>query len=555
MDNFQKKQGRNPYNAVDGMTGGGPRRSPAVSGPMARPTISSDGLRRSKGSLDSFSGTNGFRASKQPQIKNPTGGHESGRSPRRDHTGAIDLSLPGEPPKSRFRRGKKARRQRSLPQKILRGFAVFAVLVMVTTGFLFGKGYLNLRQIFKGGAQGAAALQDNVDPSRLKGEGDGRVNILLLGKGGEGHEAPDLTDTILVASLDPVQKKAALLSIPRDLYEPSTSNKKINSVYAEAKSKARASGKKGKDVEDAALKAIENKVSSNMGIPIHYHVMVDFTAFRDAINTVGGIDINVDKDNTVRETLWDEHTRKKYVLDVREGPQHFDGQRALFYSRSRHTSNRGDFDRTERQRLVIIALKEKILSLGTFSNPVKVSQLIGNFGTHVSANLSIGEVMRIYEISKGINSNDIASVGLADPPNNYVITGNVGGQSIVQPRAGLTDFSEIQNYVRNALRDGYLTKENATVAVFNGTATPGLAAKKGAELKSFGYTIGTLANAPNSNYAKTIVVDLSKGQKKYTRNYLEQRFKTTAVNALPDNTIVPGNADFVIILGQDAVGS
>ncbi len=555
MDEFRKKQGRNPFNAVDGMTGGTPRRSSAFTGQTARPIISSNGLRKNQGTLDSFKRMDGFQSSQQPQIKQPEVHHSGGRQPRRDPSGAIDLSLPGEPPKARFRRRKHGKKKMSTRKRVLTGVALFILAPTLVLGFLFGKGYLNLRQIFKGGAQGAAALQDNVDPSRLKGEGDGRVNILLLGRGGDGHEAPDLTDTIIVASIDPVQKKAALLSIPRDLYVPTSTNTKINAVFADAKNRALAKKSPKKDAEAAGLSAIEKQVEDYMGIPIHYHVMVDFSGFEQAINTVGGVDINVAADNTVYEVLYDHGRRRQYILDVKQGQQHFDGQRALFYSRSRKTSNRGDFDRTERQRLVMIALKEKILSVGTFSNPVKVSQLITNFGSHVTANMTLGEVMRIYEIGKSIPSAEIASVGLADPPNNYVTTDNINGQSVVRPRAGLSDFSEIQNYVRNALRDGYLTKENATVAVFNGTATPGLAAKKGAELKSYGYTLGTLANAPTSTYAKTIVVDLSKGTKKYTKNYLEQRFKTTAVNALPDNTIVPGNADFVIIIGQDAVGS
>jgi LCP family protein required for cell wall assembly len=512
-------------------------------------------MRQQRGSLDNFKSVEGFHATKQPTIQTEKSQRHLGRRPRRDPNGVIDLSLPPAPP-SKFGRFKRNKKNRSRKQKILHSFAGVMLFVMVVGGFLFGKGYLKLHQIFKGGAQGAAALQDNVDPTKLNGEGDGRVNILLLGKGGDGHEAPDLTDTILIASIDPVQKKAALLSVPRDLWvTTSKGSSKINAVYANAKYSAQDRGKSDKEAEDAGLSAIQSIVSEKMGIPIHYHVIVDFSGFKQAIDTVGGIDINVGEDNTVYEVLYDHQAGRQYVLDVKKGWQHFDGTRALFYSRSRHTSNRGDFDRTERQRLVMIALKDKILSLGTFANPVKVSQLMDAFGNHVQANLTIGEVMRIYEIGKSINSQDIASVGLADPPNNYVTTDNINGQSIVRPRAGLTDFSEIQNYVRNALRDGYLTKENATVAVYNGTTTPGLASKKSIELKSFGYTIGTVANAPTANYTKTVVVDLTNGQKKYTRNYLEKRFGVTAVTTIPDAGIPAGSNDFVIIIGQDAVGN
>lgn len=551
MDNYRKQRGKHPINSVDGIVGGPARPMQSSDGSPRRPSIATNGARNRRGSLDNFKTTEGFHSSQQPTLQSSEEPRALGRQPKRDPSGAIDLSLPPAPP-SKFGRFRKSKKHRSRKQKVIRSFAGVLLFVMLIGGFLVGKGYLKFNQIFKGGG-GAAALEDNVDPTKLNGEGDGRVNILLLGKGGDGHAAPDLTDTILIASIDPVQKKAALLSIPRDLWVSTGSggSSKINAVYANAKYSAQNNNKSDQESEDAGLNAIQSVVSEKMGIPIHYHVIVDFSGFKQAIDTVGGIDINVNEDNTVYEVLYDHSVGRQYVLDVKEGQQHFDGTRALFYSRSRKTSTRGDFDRTERQRLVMIALKEKILSAGTFANPVKVSGLIDNFGDHIKANLTIGEVMRIYEIGKSISSQDIASVGLADPPNNYVTTDNINGQSIVRPRAGLNDFSEIQNYVRNALRDGYLTKEDARVAVYNGTTTPGLASKKSIELKSFGYTIGTVANAPTANYTKTVIIDLTNGQKKYTRNYLEKRYGVTAVTTIPDSGIPAGDNDFIIIVGSD----
>lgn len=546
MDNFRRNQPRDRRNSFDGIlkpSHGKPRlHNPKA--PNVKPLFG--GSLGSNNRLDNFNSIDGFRASTQPLIK----GSQSpniGRSPRRDPTGLIDLTLPPAPvkPKKRLRKWKRVS---------FRSAAGVLVVVLLIGGFLFGKGYLKLNQILKGGAQGAAALQDNVDPSKLRGEGDGRVNILLLGKGGEGHEAPDLTDTILIASIDPLQKKAALLSIPRDLWVSSEGygNMKINAVYANAKYAAQSRKASAADAEKAGFNAIEKEIQEDIGIPIHYRVMVDFAGFKQAINTVGGIDIKVGPQNTVYENLFDHSTRKNYILDVKQGQQHFDGQRALFYSRSRQTSPRGDFDRTERQRLVMLALKDRVLSLGTFANPVKVSQLIDAFGNHVSSNMSIGEVTRLYELGKSINGTDITSVGLSDPPNNYVTTDNVNGISIVRPSAGLTDFSAIQAYVRNALKDGYIANENASIAVYNGTNIPGLATTKATDLKSYGYNVNTVADAPTKTYTKTVLVDLRKGTKKYTKHYLEKRLGVTAVSSLPDVNIKnPGNADFVIILGSN----
>lgn len=541
MDDFDTNRHKHQRTSVDGilnrntrrpnlMRPGGPQQQPTPSGPPQR------------NRLDDFRAPDGFHGAKQPVLQ--TNQFAGGRKPHRTPEGLIDLSLSPAPSKPRKKR-------RSWKKKVLHSFAGVTVVLVMIGGFLFGKGYLKLHQIFKGGAEGAAALQDNVDPSRLKGEGDGRVNILMLGRGGEGHDGPDLTDTIIIASVDPVNKKAALLSIPRDLYYEKTSNRRVNSIFAEAKYAALNRKASNSDAETAGFNALEKVLQDYMGIPIHYHVMIDFAGFEQAINTVGGVDINVDANGTVHEVLWDGLTRKNYTLDVKQGQQHFDGQRALYYARSRYTSPRGDFDRAERQRKLLLALKDKVLSLGTFANPVKINQLIDAFGNHAQSNMTTKEVSRLYDIGKSIPSGDIMTIGLVDPPNNFLTSAHIPGQSVLAPRAGLNDFSEIQNFVRNSLKDGFIANENASLAVLNGTGTPGLATKKAAELKSYGYNVNTIADAPTKNYTKTILVDLTNGKKKYTRHYLEQRLGVTAVTSLPDPNIQnPGNADFIIILGQ-----
>ncbi len=169
-------------------------------------------------------------------------------------------------------------------------------------------------------------------------------------------------------------------------------------------------------------------------------------------------------------------------------------------------------------------------------------------------NMTIDELMRLYDIGKQIDGSKVESIGLADPPNNYVMTSNISGLSVVIPRAGINNYKEIQNFIRNKLRDGFLRKEDAAIAVYNGTNTTGLAAKTAEDLKSYGYNITTTADAPTKGNQKTILVDLRNGAKKYTKHYLEQRLKVTAVTKMPAGmTIDPGTADFAIILGTDEV--
>lgn len=546
MDNFRKFNAprKTSRGTVDGIAGSGPRNIPLT----RRGSISERSNPISK--VDDFSRREGFTPNTQNTLKTSSNMHGQAVSTRSTLASKAGANLKLDLPKSSGERKKKKGKKK----RILRVSLIFLIIAILAGGFIFGNAFLKARKIFGGGGN-APALEANVDPTKLNGEGDGRVNVLMLGKGGPGHDGADLTDTILIASIDPVQKEASLLSIPRDFWVKTDSGQsKVNAVYANAKYKI-LNGKKSSDINDraekAGLAAIESEIEEVTGIPIHYHVMIDFAAFEQAINTVGGIDINVDKDGVVYERLFNTVTRKQYILDVKQGQQHFNGERALFYARSRHTSARGDFDRAERQRKVIIALKDKITSAGTYGNPVKINQLVNEFGSHVRSNLSTGEVLRVYEIMKNIDSSKIGSVGLADAPNIFVTTDNINGQSIVRPTAGLYDYSQIQNFIRNTLKDGYIKNENASIAVFNGSTIAGLAAKRADDLKSYGYNITTVANAPNKNTPKTILVDLTGGKKKYTQHYLEQRLKVTAVTTLPDSSINPNGAEFVIILGQN----
>ena len=425
------------------------------------------------------------------------------------------------------------------------------VIALLIAGFLFLKGYFNAKKVLKGGGS-AAALQENVDPDMLNGEGNGRINILLLGAGGEGHEAPDLTDTILIASIDPVNKKTALLSIPRDFWVkvPGHGSMKINAAYETGKYDylgRQDESNKNQEAVKAGFKTVDGVVEEITGIPIHYHMLVNFQAFKQAIDTVGGVTIDVP------ETLYDPtFTRENggSAIIARAGTQTLDGTKALMYVRSRHTSS--DFARAQRQRAVIVGLEQKILTLGTLSSPTKVSQLMDAFGSNVITDLSMGNVSRLYKITKDIKPETIESVGLTDEPNVFLTTGMVGNQSVVLPKAGLYEYGAIQNFVRNKLKDGYIAKENARIMVLNGTAQPGRADAVATTLKSYGYNVVSVGDAPTQTYTSTTIVDKTNGKKKYTAHYLQDRLKVKKTTSkLPDQSIQAQNADFVIILGED----
>jgi LCP family protein required for cell wall assembly len=430
-----------------------------------------------------------------------------------------------------------------------RSFSGVMIVVLLISGFLTGWAFLKANQVFQGGSS-ALALECGVDPKKLEKEGDGRVNILLLGKGGPGHDGADLTDTLMVASIDSCQKEVGLLSLPRDLYvkRPGDGSMKINSVYAMAKEQALYEGATDAEAEKKGIESTEQVVEEVTGIPMHYYAMVDFEAFREAIDTVVGVDVNV-KEQLYDPTVAWENGWNPVIAEA--GMNHFDGKKALLYARSRHGSQRGDFDRAERQREILLALQNKVFTLGTFSNPVKLTQLFSAFGSHVQTNLSIDDITALYDLLGGVEDHKVNSISLADPPNDFVTTDNIGGLSVVVPKAGVYDYAAIQRYVRTTLRDGFLKKENASIMVLNGTSTPGAAAEYADLLKGYGYNVIGTGDAPSQDYPQTVLVSLRGSDKKYTKRYLEQRLGTTATGKLPSG-IDAKNADFVIVVGDDS---
>lgn len=429
------------------------------------------------------------------------------------------------------------------------------VLLLAGGAYMGIRFYVLERHLFRGGG-GAPALASSVDINQLKGEGDGRINILILGNGGPEHqEGPDLTDTIMIASIDPTNNQVSLLSLPRDLWVkiPGDGYHKINEAYYYGKQNSKS--KSLVDQDKTGVDWVDKTLEPILGIPIHYHVVVDFAAFRQTIDAVGGVDVNVPKDLSVYDTLWDEDARRNYALNVKPGQQHFDGTRALLYARSRYTSPRGDFDRAERQRLLLTALKDKVLSVGTFSNPVRVSGLLSSLGSNVYSDFSLNDIKRLYTIISSIPSSSVNSLDLVTPPHDLLTTGNLNGTSIVRPKTGLYDYAPLQSYIRNTVRDGFLLKENASIAIYNATSIAGLATKEGDLLKSYGYNVTLIETASKiTEPATTTLIDLSKGSAKYTRHYLQQRLSVVAANSVPASSGItpPPTTQFVIILGKDA---
>ena len=515
--------------------------------------------------MDGFTPTKTNRADKNVQpYRHAVVAQQMAPRPARRRQPALDMELPEGSFQNRHHLKpiirSRVRRARTIA---FRTALVSMALLIGLGGLLFSQGLFNLHKVFKGGAVSAASLQQDVNPNQLKGEGDGRINVLLTGIGGKGHDGGDLTDTLMLASIDPVNNTASLLSVPRDLWVtlPGKGSMKINAAYVTAKNaylhKAGKGANNGQAVA-AGFTSIDQTLEKVLGVPINYNLLVNFQAFRQAIDKVGGVSVNVPEDLYDNTMAW-ENNHNPYL--ARAGQQTFDGVHALMYVRSRETSS--DFARSQRQRAVLLALKQKTVTLGVLANPGKLAGLMGAFGDNVQTDFSLSDASRMYSILKRINNSNIQSISLAGTTSttsaaagtdSLVTTGNINGQSIVMPKAGLENYDAIQEYVRGHLKDGYITKEKAKVFIVNGTVQEGLATKMAEKLKNYGYNVTGVATTKDSVFPSTVVVDLSHGKMKYTKHYLEQRFNTSVVKTLPDATIQPGNADYVVVLGGDETG-
>lgn len=438
--------------------------------------------------------------------------------------------------------------RRWLGWKLLRRAALVLVGLVVLGGGWFGYQAWSAAHkiIVRSDGGGAPALAGKVSISQLKGEGDGRVNILVLGIGGAGHDGPNLSDTMMVWSIDPQTKDVAMLSVPRDLYVkiPGHGYGKINSANALG-----------------GPKLAEQVVENVIGVPIHYYAVVDFSGFKQAVDAVGGVDINVTTPLIDPKYPCDDGT--KYANDYcpihfNVGMQHMDGATALKYSRSRETTS--DFARAARQQQVLVALRQKALTASTLTNPAKVTGLIEAIGNHFKTDLQFKDMMRLAAIVKDMDTTKITQKVLdTGKPDSLLIDGSgtiAGAGSIELPKAGTFNYSDIQDFVKNIFVDHYITEENARIEVQNGSGVTGLAGQVVNSLQLAHYNVGAPVNAL-APVAQTVIYDYTHGTKPYTINYLQRRFgvKAQVVTAPSPSVDASGNAiptpDIRIILGSN----
>ncbi len=384
-------------------------------------------------------------------------------------------------------RRSKVARQRARRRRWVIGVATFLAVVVVgavaIAVTLVVKGSAVSAQVFKGGGSVFDLVRSGTP---LKTDAQGRTNIVIFGTSQDdpGHLKQAgggglwLTDSIQILSIDKATKKVAMVAIPRDLWitlpQPCTVgyDAKINAVYecgsglvgsttANPATYAAADAKGAQD-----LMSVLGKVT---GIVPQYWVHVDYTVLRQAVNAIGGIDVNIVGDGAtgIYDTNLDPKscrgtdTSCRAVYYPHNGVYHLTGNEALNLSRARGDANPrsyldfglngGDFDRQANQQKVMVAIKDKATSAGVLANPVKIFDLMSALGSNVTTSLTMGEAKTLVELAASMPKGAMRSISLTVRTDPVLITGWADNhtQSIVQPRAGLFDYTELKTYLRD----------------------------------------------------------------------------------------------------------
>lgn len=394
----------------------------------------------------------------------------------------------------------------------------------------------------------------------LKGELTNQVNILILGMGGAEHEGPYLTDTIILTSLKTSSKELALFSIPRDLYVPTTEFgwQKINAVNSLGMVKS----------NDGAV-LISKTISEIFEIPVHYWIRLDFSAFKNLIDWLGGVEIEVER------SFVDYQYPAPYfqfrTISFKAGRQTMNGEKALQFARSRHGTNNEntDFARMARQQKIILAVKEKMEKENLITSPQKIWEIYNIFKDKIDTNLNFAEMVRLTKILAQTKEDNIKTYTFDASPDGLLYPEiAINGAYILKPKSG--NFKEMAQIVKNIFSvEEKKSKQNLSpsptqssvteslnlpqnkvkLIILNGTNVSGLAKQFKTKLESVNYQVLKIGNAPNRNYQKTVIYSV----KEIDPKSAEQLSKELGVEItiLPDNLkyLVTPDTDYLIILG------
>ena len=427
---------------------------------------------------------------------------------------------------------------------------IFLVILLGIGGAVYFYGDRLISKL-TGGKSGLVDLVKTVVSEKvtpLKMDAKGRTNIAIFGTSGydmtgsEGHAVHDgaqLTDSLMIMSVDQNAKNAVTMSLPRDLKvgREACYTGKINEVFACASNN-------GKN-EEAGATAVMKELSKISGMEMHYYVHVNWGSLVQIVNVLGGITVTVDDD--INDYYYTGIKMKAGVPTV------LDGEKALGLARARHGSVGGDFTRGENQQKVLVAIKNKIAEKG-MDIPAMIN-LVNVLGDNLRTNVNIEEIKTAAKVFSNFNPANIASAPLTGLSGGDLVKNAsfpVGGLDIsfVIPSAGAQNYTKIQQYLESKIADYSDSPATSRILVLNGTNESGIAANEKLELEKAGFIVTGTGNAPKSDYTEKVLV-YSLGNKEQTKQKLETYYGISikSANELPEG-IDKTNYDFVVIVGK-----
>ncbi|WP_307892647.1 LCP family protein [Bacillus swezeyi] len=287
----------------------------------------------------------------------------------------------------------RVRKKKSKKKKLVKRLIVLMLLALLVVG---GVGVYKIFNTISA-ADGTYEELERGEKSKLRDEvvdiKKKPFSILFMGvedysTNGEHGRA----DSLIVVTLDPKQKTMKMLSIPRDtrvhLSGDTTGTKtKINAAYA----------KGGKE------ETIET-VEDFLGIPIDYYATVDFDGFKDVIDEIGGIDVDVPFDFDEKSDV--SKTKRIYF---KKGNMHLNGEEALAYARMRKQDKRGDFGRNDRQKQILKAALDQVFQP---QNLAKIDTIAQKASKNIETNFRITQALALQQIYSGFEGNDIETLSI-----------------------------------------------------------------------------------------------------------------------------------------------
>jgi len=371
----------------------------------------------------------------------------------------------------------------------------------------------------------------------LKKDSSGKyTNILLIGIDTRTTDGGLMnTDTLVVASYNYETKQPVLISIPRDLLAavPETSEYiKISGIYATSELRSSGSG----------INNLQTAVEAVTGMEIQYYAMINLEGFVQAIDSIGGITVNVENSFTDYRYPNNYDGRETETVSFNAGEQTMDGATALQFARSRHSLDNGegsDFARARRQQKVIKAVISKLLSSEVYTDPSKILELITIVQDNVRfSGYSIEDIEAGLALSQDINNSTIYTFVLDPSIAGYTILTDqnvISNGYAIAPMSGVGNYDDLHTYVQQCLTSPAVLSENAYILVYDTGAGYDIAYNKMMEIKNaypflgIGY-MGTYNN-PTSGIT---VFDQTQGTASTTVQYLGELFQTTNLSK-PDN--------------------